>query len=120
MNIMSYSYIKDTALLIQAGWQPLSGASFGGVTYIIHAFALEAVSQCEEKILVGEAMLAGLRSQRDDKLKELGELSRLFYYGVMCAPDQGEDSPFLSQCGYIRRSDRSNPTSSVVSPTSAG
>ena len=115
---MSYGYIKQTALVIQAGWQPLSGESFGGVTFTTHSSALAAASQLEIQISQGEAVLAGLRSQRDDQLKELGEQNRLFYYGVMCDPAHGEDAPLLSQCGFIRRSDRASGSSSAVPPAS--
>ncbi len=109
---MSYSYIKDTARLIQAGWLALSGTDFGSVTFDAHSSALGIVAKSEDSILHGEAQLAGQRSTRDDQLLALGDLNRRFYYGVMCHPGHGEDSPFLSQCGYTRRSDRNSPSHS--------
>lgn len=110
---MSYQYIKETAQQIQAGWSSLSGASFGGVEFPAHTAALDAVLQREEKILTSEATLAGWRAQRDDLLLVLGTLNRRFYYGVLCSPEFGENTPFLNQCGYVRRSDRANGSSTA-------
>ncbi len=115
---MSYQYMKETARQIQAGWLPLSGASFGGVDYHAHAAALAEVSQREEQILTNEAELAGWRAQRDDLLLALGTLNRRFYYGVLCTPEYGEDSPLLNQCGYVRRSDRARGSSTGTAPVS--
>jgi hypothetical protein len=116
---VSYGYIKDTAQQIEAGWFPLSGTSFGGVNYGDHQAAIAAVTQHEEAILSGEAGLAGLRAQRDDLLVALGNINRRFYYGVLCHPEYGEDSPFLNQCGYVRRSDRASGLTTAPSASAS-
>jgi len=102
--------LKETlaeALDVQSVWQAIPDFKMGDVSLTDFTAAANAADSLTKQHKNNAVERAGLRANRDDKVRKLNELVTRFRSGIRAA--YGPDSPLYQQSGGTRLSARKSP-----------
>ena len=112
--------LKETlaeALDVQSVWQAIPDFKMGDVSLTDFTAAANAADSLTKQHKNNAVERAGLRANRDDKVRKLNELVTRFRSGIRAA--YGPDSPLYQQAGGTRLSARKSPKRPAESASEA-
>jgi hypothetical protein len=98
----------DDANAVKAVWQMLPDFKLGAISLNDFTGVLDAADLLQKQYVTKDVELTGVRGNRDDKVRQLGELVTRFRSSIRGA--YGPDSAVYEQAGGTRASARKAPT----------
>ena len=95
------------ARYVESVWQTIPDLKMGDVSLSDFAAAIKAADELAKQHANNAADRAGLKANRDDKVRQLSELVTRFRSGIRGI--YGPDSPVYEQAGGTRSSSRKPP-----------
>ena len=123
IHFTTMSYITRTIVkrikVIRAAWRDIApDAKFAGMTLAEYEAASEPPLKLRADMIDLQARLKGMKASQADVDLAANELTDLVVNSIKGTPGFGQNSPLISACGYIRKSDRKSGLTRKSKPVS--